>query len=180
MKNQKRRRRKVLDALSTERFFLMIIIKHHIRHVILWFLFWTKILIWELKKKYSMLDRLRYIDVPLTDEKSETSKKRSSRCFINQTVLPNINNQVSYMSCNFLIFIARRNSYLRDKKEIFDAWSSMLHWYIFNRWQIRNVVNTIETQSRIEDFSSGDWTWSYQGSPFLHRRHDRIVKSVGP
>lgn len=54
-----------------------------------------------------MLDQLRYIDVSLTDEKSETSKKRSSRCFINRTVLPNINNQASYMSCNFVIFIAK-------------------------------------------------------------------------
>lgn len=118
MKNQKRRRRKVLDALSTERFFIIIIIiKHHTRHVILWFLLWTKILIWELKKEYSMLDRLRYIDVPLTDEKSETSKKRSRRCFINRTVPPNINNQASYISCNFVIFIARQNSYLRDKKK---------------------------------------------------------------
>lgn len=69
-----------------------------------------------------MLYRIHHIDAFLADEKSETSKKKSSRYFINRTVLPNNNNnQASHTSYNFVIFIANQNSYLRIKKEIFDA-----------------------------------------------------------
>lgn len=69
-----------------------------------------------------MLYRTYHIDAFLTDEKSETSKKKSTRCFINRTVLHNNNNnQASHTSCNFVIFIVNQNSYLRIKKGIFDA-----------------------------------------------------------
>lgn len=68
-----------------------------------------------------MLYQIYHIDAFLTDEKSETSKKKSTRCFINRTVLPNNNNQASHTSCNFVIFIVNQNSYLRIKIEIFDA-----------------------------------------------------------